>query len=270
MRIVVFQIVIGIFFTATCKLAAGEVQDSCTIYLKNGQTPIMKFHEVLSFCFVNEKGEGVNFTVIDSILTTDSVIARTILQSAPGTSLQSRENGYLLNFVKYLPSHIEPTSIFPFKPSNITVALRMEPSSQVGFVYDAELFNHKNLIHRFQGGIGFRNKESLFSSMNFAFGLGAQFFKGIYRVSFTANYGLYRESPPLKEQGVVINSSAKNKINSEAITGTVFFISQATSLKIDESSSYFLTLGFDLYLYTQEKRLPLNPLTIYFGFGTEL
>lgn len=265
--------IIVLCFIATLKLEAAEVNDTCTIYLKNGQNLDMKFHEVQSFCFVNEKGEGVNYHVIDSLKTSDSTIAKTIFQSSPGITLNSSNDGYVLNFLNYIPSRVKQESIIPFKPSSIALSFRIDPSSQIGFIYDAELFNIKHFIHRFQSAIGFRNKESIFSSIVFAFGLGYQLYKDDIRFSFAANYGLYRESPELKKQstsGYLGSYSPANKANAPAISGTVFFISQTMSYKFSNSSPYFLTTGFDFYLNRERKELPKNPIILYLGIGTDL
>lgn len=266
--------ILTIILLVTFKLNASESNDSCTVYLKNGQNIVMKFREVQSFCFINDKGEGINYNVIDSIITSDSATAKTILQSGLGITLSSTNSNYVLNFLKYVPSsRSKQESQIPFKPSYIAVTLRTDPSSQIGFMYDAELFNIKNFIHRFQGAIGFRNKKSFYSSMVFAFGLGYQFIKNDLRYSITTNYGLFRESPEFKIQpkSIYYNSyTPKNEPNAPAISGAILFISPVISHRLSRSSPYSFTIGIDFCFYRERHDLPKSLVTIYLGVGTDL
>lgn len=265
--------ILTIILLVTFKLNASESNDSCTIYLKNGQNIVMKFREVQSFCFVNDKGEGINYSVIDSLITSDSTTAQTIFQSCPGIFLDLRKNEYVLKFLNCVPLRSKQESLIPFKPSYIAVTLRTDPSSQIGFMYDAELFNIKNFIHRFQGAIGFRNKKSFYSSMVFAFGLGYQFIKNDLRYSITTNYGLFRESPEFKIQpkSIYYNSyTPKNEPNAPAISGAILFISPVISHRLSRSSPYSFTIGIDFCFYRERHDLPKSLVTIYLGVGTDL
>lgn len=257
----------------TFKLNASEINDSCTVYLKNGQNIVMNFREVQSFCFVSDKGEGINYSVIDSLITSDSIAAQTIFQSCPGIVLFSKEERYVLKFLNCVPIRPEQTSLIPFQPSNISVLVKSDPSTRVGFMYDAELFGIKHFIHRFQGAIGFTNKESIFSSLAFAFGLGYRVSKDNFVFSITSNYGLFRESPPLKP-GSSGNSyglyTPQNNPNAPAISGSVIFFSPVINYRLGESSPFFIISGFDVFISNEHKNLPRDVVAIFVGIGTDL
>lgn len=264
--------ILTIFLFTAIKLEAAEINDSCTVYLKNGQNIVVKFREVHSFCFVSDKGEGINYSVIDSLITSDSTVAQTILQSCPGIGLNLGEERYVLRFLNCVPSRTKKESLIPFKPSNIAIYFRSDPISRVGFLYNAEIFNMKNFIHRFQGSCGFRDKDAWFSAVNFAFGLGFQAKMNALTYSFTINYGIFREFPPLK------NSSASyfdpqvstNKPNAPIVSGAVFFFSPVVNYNIFDGQPYFITSGLDIYLNRENANLPQEVVNIYVGFGTEL
>ncbi|MFA6981290.1 MAG: hypothetical protein WC209_18330 [Ignavibacteriaceae bacterium] len=265
---IIFTIILIVAF----KLNASEISDSCTVYLKNGQNVVVKFREVQSFCFVSDKGEGINYSVIDSLITSDSATAQSIFQSCPGISLNSREERYILKFLNCVPVRTKQESAIPFKPSNIALYLRSDPISRVGFVYNAELFNMKNFIHRFQGSCGFRDKDSWFSAVNFAFGLGFQAKKEAFSYSFTLNYGIFREFPPLNNYSASYFNPqlSTNKPNTPIVSGSVLFFSPVISYEIYEGQPYFITSGLDIYLNRENVNLPQNVINIYFGLGTEL
>ena len=260
-----------IFLIVAFKLNASEINDSCTVYLKNGQNIVVKFREVQSFCFVSDKGEGINYSVIDSLITSDSITAQTIFQSCPGISLDSREERYILKFLNCVPVRTKQESLIPFIPSNISAIVRSDPSTRVGFIYDAELFGLKHFIHRFQGAIGFTNKENIFSSLSFAFGLGYRASKDNFIFSITSNFGLFRESPPLKpaptDNGYY---TPQNNPNAPAISGSVFFISPAINYRLGEGFPFFITSGVDVFIYHERKELPRDEVSLFIGIGTDL
>lgn len=261
-----------IILIVTFKLDAAGINDSCTVYLKNGQNIVVKFREVQSFCFVSDKGEGINYTVIDSLITSDSTVAQAILQSCPGIGLNLGEGRYVLKFLNCIPSRTKKESLIPFKPSNIAIYFRSDPISRVGFLYNAEIFNMKNFIHRFQGSCGFRDEDSWFSSVNFAFGLGFQAKKDAMTYSFTLNYGIFREFPPSKNStSSYFNPQVStNKPNAPIVSGAVFFFSPVISFNIFEGQPYFITSGLDIYLNRENTNLPQEVVNIYVGLGTEL
>jgi len=261
--------ILTIILIVAVKLNASEISDSCSIYLKNGQNVVVKFREVQSFCFVSDKGEGINYSVIDSLITSDSAIAQVIFQSCPGISLNSREDRYILKFLNCVPVRTKQESLIPFMPSNISVIVRSDPSTRVGFIYDAELFGLKHFIHRFQGAIGFTNKENIFSSLSFA--LGYRVSKDNFIFSITSNYGLFRESPPLKpaptDNGFY---TPQNNPNAPAISCSVFFISPAINYRLGESSPFFVTSGLDVFIYSERENLPRDAVALFIGIGTDL
>ena len=265
--------ILAIVIFAALKLEGAETNDSCTVYLKNGQNIVMKFHEVQSFCFINDNGEGVSYNVIDSLITLDSETAQAIFQSCPGISLDLKENAYVLIFLNCIPIRPKETSLFPFQPSNISLLVRSDPSTRVGFIYDAELFGSKHFIHRFQGAIGFTNKENIFSSLGFAFGLGYRVSKDNFDFSITSNYGLFRDSPPLIPAPSDIwhgYYTPQNNPNAPAISGSVFFISPVVSYRIGEGSPFFITSGVDIFIYHERKELPRDEVSFFVGIGTDL
>jgi len=256
----------------TFKLNAAEINDSCTVYLKNGQNIVMKFREVQSFCFVSDKGEGINYSVIDSLITSDSIAAQTIFQSCPGIVLDSKEESYVLKFLNCVPVRTKQESLIPFKPSNIALYLRSDPISRAGFIYNAELFSMKNFIHRFQASCGFRDKDTWFSAVNFAFGLGFQAKKEAFTYSFTVNYGIFREFAPLKNNSASYFNPqlSTNKPNTPVVSGSVIFFSPVISYEIYDGQPYFITSGLDIYLKRENANLPQDVVNIFLGLGTEL
>lgn len=265
--------ILTIILIVTFNLNAAEINDSCTVYLKNGQNIVMKFREVQSFCFVSDRGEGINYSVIDSLITSDSIAAQTIFQSCPGIGLDSKEERYVLKFLNCVPVRTKQESLIPFKPSNISVIVGSDPSTRVGFLYDAELFGLKHFIHRFQGAIGFTNKESIFSSFSFAFGLGYQMSMDDFIFSITSNYGLFRESPPLipapsdNWRGYY---TPQDNPNAPAISGSVFFISPVINYRLGESSPFFITTGLDVFIFHERENLPRDAVALFVGIGTDL
>lgn len=265
------NIIITIILIVAFKLNASEINDSCTVYLKNGQNIVVKFREVQSFCFVSDKGEGINYSVIDSLITPDSATAQAIFQSCPGISLDSREERYILKFLNCVPVRTKQESLIPFIPSNISAIVRSDPSTRVGFIYDAELFGLKHFIHRFQGAIGFTNKENIFSSLSFAFGLGYRASKDNFIFSITSNFGLFRESPPLKPSPIDNGYyTPQNNPNVPAISGSVFFISPVINYRLGEGSPFFITSGVDVFIYHERKELPRDEVSLFIGIGTDL
>ena len=113
MRRYFFNFILFIVLFATFKLEASVGNDTCTIYLKNGHNLVMKFQEVQSFCFVNDKGEGVNYSVIDSLITSDSATAQSIFQSCLGIGLDSKEGKYVLKFLNCVPVRTKQKSLMP-------------------------------------------------------------------------------------------------------------------------------------------------------------
>jgi len=271
MRRYFFNFILFIVLFATFKLEASVGNDTCTIYLKNGHNLVMKFQEVQSFCFVNDKGEGVNYSVIDSLITSDSATAQSIFQSCLGIGLDSKEGKYVLKFLSCVPVRTKQKSLIPFKPSNISAIVRSDPSTRVGFMYDAELFGLKHFIHRFQGAIGFTNKENIFSSLAFAFGLGYRASKDNFIFSITSNYGVYMESPPLKPVPTDYGYyTPQNNPNVPALSGSVLFISPVVSCRIDGLPPFFITSGFDVFIYNERENLPRDAVAVFVGIGTDL
>jgi hypothetical protein len=246
-------ILASLFVCSEIQAALNENSDH--IYLKNGRSISFTIVIVQPWGVINEKRETASYKVMDSLFTTDSSMAYKINQVCKGLEIRQTTDGFLLSFINYISPKRLPKAQKSFVPHSISLLYRYDIFSRYDFQYYARLFGSKYLIHRFQSSIGFHQDEPLFSSLNFAFGVGYEYNVGNIRFSFVTSFGLFGGVP---------------KKGGQPEMSSVIFVSPVISYRVVQLYKIFLTAGLDAFLYHDRADLPEKPMIFFLDIGINL
>jgi hypothetical protein len=223
------------------------------IYLKNGSVIDAAIASVYSRHLVDSAGTGIMLRQIDSLFTTERRIAAMFTTLDSSISVQNSEEGYRISLTQYTPPPYYTVPSQVLTPQSISLLYRYDLYGRMGFYYDGIILEHWNLVHRFQGSIAIDRKQAIFSSLNFAFGLGGRWEFDRFTYSAVMNGGIYGGIPDYDRDSWIHR---------------VAFVSLTVGYHITGPVQSFI--GADCFLYRESTIVPERAVLPYCGIAVKL
>ena len=226
--------------------------DSTILYIKNGLPIHFDVSEIYDKAIVDINNNGVSYSVIDSIWTSDSSVARRINEVLPEMVTTELNHGYLLNLTSIKLPEYKPNIITFARLKTHSYLYSPSTSHRIGIQLDDELYSLQWFFVRFEGAFGFRSNLAPFSYINFNAGLGYEI-DGEWLIFKTViGYGMYAQ---------------ENDYKANNGTSSIIFVSPSIQVKMAKELNILFLVGANSCLYRSIENIPEERTMYYVGFG---
>jgi hypothetical protein len=223
-----------------------------TIYLKNGIIKETAVVSVFARHLIDSTGSGIMLRQIDSLYTPDQRIAEMFAGLDSSITASPTPEGFAISLVHYHAPLYYTIETKALTPHSISLLYRYDIYGRLGFFYDGTVLEQSNVIHRFQGSIAL-TRSHVYSSLNFAFGIGGKWEFDRITYSAVMNGGIYGGIPD---------------VDRDSRIHQVVFLSLNAGYHI--AGPVHTHMGIDYFLFRESAIVPERELLAYVGIAIRL